>query len=398
MSETPSRRLPMLLPVALLLAVALTTGARPGVERAAPATAPLPTPTPVAAVGWAGVERLIDEQRFAEALAAVERLGEAARAAGDVSAWTKALIRAIQVRIGLHGYETAVRSLRETAWPEDAASRAALYVTYAHALTTYLDAYSWEIHQREAVASRGPLDLKSWTAAMIVTEAERAYLEVWQTRTALGTEPVASLAEVLEPNTYPSEVRGTLRDAVSYLYAALLGDPSGWTPEQENELFRLDLARLLADGVAIATASGDPAAHPLNRMAAVLDDLEAWHRDGRRPAAALEARLERSRRLHAAFTGVDDRRAIRADLERRLAAFSGDPWWAEGMAVLAELTRPTRRPTRSCAPASWRSPGGGRTPAARVAGTAPPSSPGSRPRRSRSSRWPPTGPVGGRSR
>ncbi|MBP1619749.1 MAG: hypothetical protein H6Q02_516, partial [Acidobacteria bacterium] len=337
MSETTQRRLPFLPFLVLLLALGPTVGARPGTPPR-PAATPLATPTATVPVGWPEVERLIGEQKFAEALSAVESLEAAARQAGDAAGWTKALIRATQLRIGLHGYETAVRALREASWPDDAASRAALDLCYAHALTTYLDAYSWEIHRREAVASTGPLDLESWTAAMITAEAEGAYLEVWQRRAALGTTPVTSLAEVLEPNSYPVEVRGTLRDAVSYLYAALLADTSGWTPEQENELFRLDLARLLADGPATGAVTADAAVHPLSRLVAVLADLERWHHDGRRPAAALEARLERTRRLHAALSDDDDRRAIRADLERRLDAYRGEPWWAEGMAVLAELT------------------------------------------------------------
>jgi len=211
---------------------------------------------------------LIGEQKFAEALAAVERLEASARRAGDVAGWTKALLRATQLRIGLHGYETAVRALRESAWPDDPVSRAALDLCYAHALTTYLDAYSWEINRREAVAASGPLDLKSWTAAMIRAEAERSYLELWEQRAALGSAPVASLAEVLEPNTFPPAVRGTLRDAVSYLYAGLLADSSGWTPEEENELFRLDLAGLLGSGMKADGAPADSTVHPLARLAA----------------------------------------------------------------------------------------------------------------------------------
>ncbi|MFN7131575.1 MAG: MG2 domain-containing protein, partial [Myxococcales bacterium] len=73
----------------------------------------------------------------------------------------------------------------------------------------------------------------------------------------------------------------------------------------------------------------------------VLDDLEAWHlKDGRRDAA-LEARLERYRRLHAAFTEADDRAFIREDLRARLPGLRSVEWWSMGMAQLAEFVRDT---------------------------------------------------------
>ena len=43
-----------------------------------------------------------------------------------------ALIREVQLRTGLHGYETAVRFLKEEPWPKGLLSRAALELFYAH--------------------------------------------------------------------------------------------------------------------------------------------------------------------------------------------------------------------------------------------------------------------------
>jgi hypothetical protein len=75
--------------------------------------------------------------------------------------------------------------------------------------------------------------------------------------------------------------------------------------------------------------------HPLVKIGALLDDLEAWHKDG--SAAQLEARLERSRRLRASFTDEDDLERIRKHLETLLPAYRGDSWWAMGMGELAEI-------------------------------------------------------------
>src|SRR5512138_2800079 len=146
----------------------------------------------------------------------VKPVPKAAKARKDVPNWTKALVTVTQLRIGLHGYETAVRRLREEPWPEGSLARAQLSLLYGHALVTYQRAYSWEVGQREKVESKGVVDLKAWTREQILAEALKPALDVWGMRETLGKEPVSSADLVLDPNDYPKEIRGTLRDAVSY--------------------------------------------------------------------------------------------------------------------------------------------------------------------------------------
>ena len=305
-------------------------------------------PRPSSQADWKEIDRLVSEQKFEEAAALVARRRQAAREGGDEAEWTRALIRETQLRTGLHGYETAVRFLKEEPWPKGLLSRAALELFYAQSLVNYFHAYSWEIQQRERVESSGTVDLKAWTATQIYAEAVRAYLRLWREREALGREDVKALAEFLEPNNYPSGVRGTLRDALSYLFAAHLADTSGWSPAQSNEVFRLDLPALLRSGEARSVSptrqsrSGDGAldddsVHPLVRLAAVLDDLEAWHQGRGEREGAFEARLERLRRLFASFSEEEDRRRIEKDLEERLSSVADVPWFAMGKAQLAEF-------------------------------------------------------------
>jgi uncharacterized protein YfaS (alpha-2-macroglobulin family) len=306
---------------------------------------------------WAEVDRLIQDQKLEQAATRIESIRTAAERRSDTVTWTRALVRATEVRIALGGFETAVRQLREARWPPGVLARTGLDLYFAHALTSYLAAYSWEINNRERVETGGKLDLALWTREQIVAAATAAYLEAWQNRAALGTEPAGKLgADVLVPNNYPPGVRGTLRDAVSYLFVELLADASLWTPDEANDLYRLDLSRLLALGSA-DTSAGDAASdsgkagtagaagtHPVEKLVAVLADLEAWHAAAGRREAALAARLERDRRLHAAFTELTDRRRIRADLEARLAKARDLPWWAEGQAVLAGMRRQEDEP------------------------------------------------------
>ena len=152
----------------------------------------------------------------------------------------------------------------------------------------------------------------------------------------------SGLEEYLEPNDYPAEVRGRLRDALSYLAVELLADTSFWSPEQSNELHLVDLAALLAPHHSAPAADpDDTTVHPLVRLAAILADLESWH------ASAGGAR--RSSRPASSSPGVFTRRSTKtttgativADLERRLPEFRAVAWWAAGMAQLAEFVQET---------------------------------------------------------
>lgn len=305
-------------------------------------------PVPKADASWATVDRFVKEQKYEEAATAVESLLAAAKAKGDEKEATKALVTVTQLRIGLHGYETAVRRLRDEPWPKEPLLSAQLGLLYGHSLVTYQRAYSWEIGQRERVDTKGAVDLKAWTREQILAEALKAALEVWGMRDALGKEPVKAAELVLDPNDYPKEIRGTLRDAVSYLLVDLLADTAGWTPEQSNEVWRLDLGALLAGEPATAAQVdlASPAVHPLTKIGEVLTDLERWHAASGRPGATLEARLERVRRLSASFTEEAEKERIRKDLEGRLALFRQDSWWAMGKAEVAGLYERSSRPNR----------------------------------------------------
>jgi hypothetical protein len=108
------------------------------VRRAGPAY----TPTPGAAADWKEIDRLIEQQKLAEASAKAEAILQRAIRAKDEDEWTRALVRCVQLRTGLHGYETAVHFLKEQPWPEGLLPRVTLELYYAHALADYARAYS----------------------------------------------------------------------------------------------------------------------------------------------------------------------------------------------------------------------------------------------------------------
>ncbi len=316
-----------------------------------PAGSPSPAekgepPVRVTEVSWDAVERLVDEQKLREAVGLVATLRERAAARGAEEEWTGALVRETQLHIALHGYERAIKVLSETPWPTGRRHRVALHLYRGKALIEYLQAYRWEIGRREPVVGEGQKELSLWTAEEFFQEALREYLAAWEERGLLGLEPASGLDFVLEANNYPPGIRSTLRDTLSYLLVELLADSSLWRPEQAGELYRLDLAALLGPPEAVTqTASlADPRLHPLAKAVAVLGDLEAWHAAAGRGEAALEARLERLRHLHEAFTQEEDRLRVRQALEEVLAARRQLGWWTVGQALLVQMVAEEEAP------------------------------------------------------
>nr|HRC86055.1 hypothetical protein [Thermoanaerobaculia bacterium] len=197
---------------------------------------------------WQEIDQLVSEQKMASAKDKVEALLARAEAGGDAENWARALIRRAQLGGALGTFETAVRELAAAKWPEAAFERSVLSLFYAQSLESYLSVYSWEIQQRERVVSTEQVDLKAWTREQIRGEAEKAFLEVFRRRESWGGEALGKMAEYLVPNNYPPRIRGTLRDAVTYLWVELLADTSGWTPAQSNDVYQLELEDLLAGG------------------------------------------------------------------------------------------------------------------------------------------------------
>ncbi len=288
--------------------------------------------------GWRLSDSLMGEQKYEAASTLLEKMLTKARSEKNDSEWTRCLIRYTQLRISLHGYETAVRFLKEQPWPSDPASTSLLNLFYANTLTTYARSYSWEINRREKTESRETVDLKAWTRDQIYEEAQKAFEIIWKERHQLGDLPADKWKEFVLPNNYPAGVRPTMRDAVSYMRVEMLADTNGWRPEQLNELYRLNLGDLLSGPVGDVSLV-DPSRHPLEKICYILADLGNWHAQRKEMEARLETRLETFRQLHQNFTQAEDRQAIQDALVKELKSYTSVPWWSEGMAQLSEFIR-----------------------------------------------------------
>jgi len=288
------------------------------------------------------LDQLTSEEKFEEAAKEAARLREEAKKMNDDAGWTWALIKEVQLRTALHGYETSVRFLKEEPWPKSPVQRDMLDLFYAQSLATYCDAYSWEISRRERVEAKGPIDLKAWTKEQIFGEAWITLLRVWEDRGRLQDYQPKDFPDFWSAGDYPPGIRSTLRDSVVYLMARLLVNTGFWTPRQTNELFLLNPEELSGDPAAEKSAVDileSTSAHPLEKLRALLGEHESFCRRSGRPEGALEARLENLQALHESFTQEEDRGLIRKRLAEFLPKFRSYRWWGTGQAVLAEFTR-----------------------------------------------------------
>ena len=159
---------------------------------------------------WQEVEELVADQRFEAAFSKARKILTTAREAGTEEEWTRALVECVTLRLGLHGFEEAVRLLQDEPWPPSSVHRSLLKLFYANTLGAYLQAYSWEIESRERVDVEGELDLKKWTKDQIVEEIDSAFLSVWSRREEWGTDPIGTWGAFLVRNNYPPGIRSTL--------------------------------------------------------------------------------------------------------------------------------------------------------------------------------------------
>ena len=277
------------------------------------------------------VERLIAEHKLAEA---VKNLDQVVAGEKDDDKLGYELILRSQLEGSLGQFETSVARLRAASWPRSPVPSIAVELYYASALTSYVQSYGWEIGQREKIEHKAgtPLDLKTMTKDELVAEAARAYTRVWSRREEVGRWSLGVLAPYLTPNTYPDNIRGTLRDAITYLTVEHFADGSLWSAAESNDLRRTTLERMLGE---VHNVPLDGAAHPIEKIIGALDDLERFHVHAGRAEAALEARLERLRRLYAAYTDRAEHDRLERALVERLSAERQRPWWGVGRALLA---------------------------------------------------------------
>lgn len=288
---------------------------------------------PAAAGPWDGVEKNISEQKYQAAQDGSRVLLKEARRKKDDRFTAEALIKIAQLEVGLHGYESAVKFLREEPWPKESSSEALLNLYSAASLMRYQQAYGYEINQREK--TENSKELTALTTSQIGQEIGRHFDLAMKAAPALDKPIPAFYTPYLSAHTFPPAVRPTLRDAITYLAVEHLANQQFWQPKEISEIYRLKPAELFKTEARLPAA--DSSAHPLKRAAGWLGGLHKTHLAAGRAEAAMEARYALSKLLHSSFTESADRSVIFGLLKEFQKGKEKNSWWARGQALLAEF-------------------------------------------------------------
>jgi alpha-2-macroglobulin len=294
---------------------------------------------------WSEFIRLFEEHKIGKMLEEADRLATIFRERGATEGVVQATIAGIILRSMGGKSEEALAHLEQTEFPEDLLAFSILHLHRARLYTEYLRRYSWEIRQREKVMTDKTLTLKQMTLAELAGESNQSYYAVWRLRTQLGELKSKSLEEYISSSTYPRDMRGTLRDASVYLWVEHLRASDRWRPEHSAGVHRVPLPPLLGDAVPKVNPI-DAELHPVKRMAWILAEHEAWHRENDRPEAALDAFITRIKLLHSVYKEPTDRALIRRAFADRLDQEKSHAWWTVGMSILAEFTLEHEVPTK----------------------------------------------------
>ncbi len=287
------------------------------------------------------IDKLTSEQKMQ---AALDALNADAKTIVDPIEQARVLVKATQLEMSLHGYETAVKNLKAKSWPTDSRAQFLLDLFYARSLQNYAHSYAWEISQREKTTSSQEKDLKSWTTQEIFSEAFRSFTAAWKIRTQFAEMNKTEFSDFITANTYPDKIRETQRDSLAYLFVQMLNDSTGWTPEQTNDIYQLSLSDLIHGHFATSVELDSDKTHPILKIAFILEDLRAWNTQKQNAEGALEAKLALFRVLNARFSQEQDQDFLKAELKKLLEQSENNPWYSMAAATLAEFWQQSTAP------------------------------------------------------
>ena len=180
-------------------------------------------------------DELVSQQKYNEALKRIQVLIAKSTNSKDYILSANLIATQTNLKIALHGYEKAVNELRSMDWSKDKMAQTILNLVYAHSLKIYKDAYSWEIQKREKITNAKEFDLKKLTNDQIQEEALSALGKAWSLRVDLEKQGRVALDEIVKFNNYPGNIRGSLRDTLSYLLMSFLQNSGDWTFKNHEE-------------------------------------------------------------------------------------------------------------------------------------------------------------------
>ena len=295
---------------------------------------------------WSELERLINERKLTQVSLEVDKILKQAKREKDNKSWQQALVLGAAYKSQTGKYETALKYLNQ-AWPQDNESKMIINLHKAYLLINYIQAYRWEIQNREKISSKRALPLKKKTMAQLITEVNQAFSRAYilATKNDLPLDhfalPISSLKNYFVKSNYPANVRGNIRDTITYLWVTFLQDQSLWTPADTNKTNSFSLNQLLSvsyrDKFGLA-----PQTLPVKRQMWLLSDLEHYKASQNKPEAAMEAYRVKIETLSRLKNNPTETKQLITQLEQRIAHSNQNlPWINRLRNTLARLIRNT---------------------------------------------------------
>ncbi len=286
-----------------------------------------------AAPNWKTVEQLLKEQKLTQAFKQVDSLLTQAKQAKDNNSWRQALIIGAVLRKDRGEYENAVNYLLNNPWPQDDQSRMLINLHFAHLLSDFVQLNSWEIQRREKISSNKKQGLKKKTMRQLVNDINQAFAKAYALAVkkdeslSVFTLQLADFKNYFTTPDYPPQVRGTIRDTVTFLWVDFLIDRSLWDARQSNQANGFTLQQLLdityRDNLGFAKN-----VHPLKRLVWLLSDLEHYQSSQKKPEAAMEAFRVKIEKLDTVKSSPEDIQQLSKILKERITQSAPSLAWS----------------------------------------------------------------------
>ncbi len=284
------------------------------------------------------VQKLISEQKYQAALDALSKQFEHLKPSLSAA---KVVTQAAQLQVALSDFEDSIKTI-ETELPrfkESLEAQVLLRMIHAHAIAEYVEQHQWEISQRRFL-QKTRKSLRELTIEELFAKALKSLLSVWNKRSEMARLKRSALQAEVEPNTYPAELRGTLRHTYTSIVVNFLNVSLSWMPEQLLNSSTLSVAQLLKETGKIL----DSEAHPLKRIASALNDLAQWDASEGRSAGALLAKLQLLEILHERCP-QEMREDVRGEVHKLWQASQKNPWSTLVAGRLGEMSQLANEPS-----------------------------------------------------
>ncbi|MCP4292278.1 MAG: hypothetical protein GY780_10655 [bacterium] len=301
-----------------------------------PANPSLPQPYP--ATGFALVDTLLYEGKKESACISLNKIMLQAISLEDEESWTRALVRQVQLRVAMKQYEKAVDLMLNTPWPQKAEQRNLTNLYYGYSLNHYLSRNRHSIRGNATKAGGRAALLKDWTIGDFRREINSAYYQVLLNQGTLSENDFGDLQPYLSGGSFPSRIRGTARDAVTYLWVMHLRNTTYWSASHHEETKRFSASDFLTLNTDEQSKLDSDEIHPLKKIHKLLVDLALNHQKNGRQEAALDVMLQLSDTIHDHIRIPVQNSKYIDWTEELLSTMDKDlPWWSKGMWNLGSL-------------------------------------------------------------